>query len=75
MVDAHPFEDELEAYLMGQLPGQVLGREHDTDVIFIEEHLLWCQSCLQRAAAHDELVSALRTHHGQHSLKVMVAGH
>lgn len=53
-------DDILEAYLLGRLPGQQMGREDDPEVQSIEEHLLWCEACQARAEAEDEAIKALR---------------
>jgi hypothetical protein len=53
-------EDTLEAYLLGRLPGQQMGREDDQEVQSVEEHLLWCEVCQMEAEAQEIEIRALR---------------
>src|ERR1700722_6970282 len=53
-------EDPLEAYLLGRLPGQQMGREDDLEVQTVEEHLLWCEVCQLRAESCEKEIKALR---------------
>ena|SRR5271165_987420 len=53
-------EDSLEAYLLGRLPGQQLGREDDPEVQSVEEHLLWCEICQAKAESEEKEIHALR---------------
>ena len=48
----HPFDDAIEAYSRRTLPHSKIQQ--------IEEHLLVCHDCQDRAAATDEFVSAIR---------------
>jgi hypothetical protein len=49
----HLTDDELEMHLMGKIPG---GPELDR----IEEHLLWCQGCIDRSIIIEEHVEIVR---------------
>jgi len=53
-------EDTLEAYLLGRLPGQQMGREGDLEVQMVEEHLLWCEVCQMKAESDEKEIKALR---------------
>jgi hypothetical protein len=53
-------EDNLEAYLLGRLPGQQKGQEDDPEVQSVEEHLLWCEVCQAKAEAQENEIKALR---------------
>ena len=64
-VDSSPIcnfilEDTLEAYLLGRLPGQQMGREDDLEVQTVEEHLLWCEVCQMKAETNEKEIKALR---------------
>ena len=48
----HFSDDELEQYCLGRLSDPVLTR--------VEEHLLWCHECIDRATASDRYIAALR---------------
>jgi hypothetical protein len=49
----HIDDTALERYYLGMVTEPELGG--------IEEHLLWCQACLDRAEASNRYVSAMRT--------------
>jgi hypothetical protein len=53
-------EDTLEAYLLGRLPGQQMGRDDDPEVQAVEEHLLWCAVCQAKAETEEKEIKALR---------------
>jgi anti-sigma factor RsiW len=48
----HFSDDELEQYCLGRLSDPVLAR--------VEEHLLWCHKCIDRATASDRYIDALK---------------
>jgi anti-sigma factor RsiW len=48
----HISEDDLEAYYMDRIPEPELAK--------LEEHLLWCDGCLDRVEASDRYIDAIR---------------
>lgn len=54
-------EETLECYLLERLPGQQRGDVDDPEVRRIEEHLLWCEACQNRAEVMERQIAALRT--------------
>jgi hypothetical protein len=51
---------QLEQYLMNLLPAQIGGSIYDESVTMIEDHLLVCPICLDRAEIQHVLTVALR---------------
>jgi len=48
----HPTDNDLERYHLGQVQDPELAR--------LEEHLLWCQSCLDRMEATEWFIDLVR---------------
>ena len=53
MTEYHLQDDELEQYLLGILPDSRLGA--------VEEHLLFCPNCIERAEELDAFIDAARS--------------
>jgi hypothetical protein len=49
----HIEDADLERYSLGLVTNEV-------ELAAIEQHLLWCPSCIDRAEASDRLVDAIR---------------
>lgn len=53
MTDRHLSDDDLERYYLG-----MVASEHA--LALMEEHLLWCHECLERAKAAQDYVDVIR---------------
>ncbi len=58
-------EAQLEVYLFGLMPAQIAGQIYDLSIENMEDHLLICPSCQQKAEAHIMLTWALKRSHSQ----------
>ena len=52
-MDNHLADHDLERYYLGMIT-------EEPELATIEEHLLWCHECLDRAEASDRYVDAVR---------------
>jgi anti-sigma factor RsiW len=77
----HIEEEILEAYLLGRLPAQQTGNCEEPGLVSVEEHLLICSPCIERAEELDATISLLKTaladvamnRHRRRKQKVMTA--
>ena len=65
-IHAHPTDRSMAArthhIATADLERYHLGRVYEIDkVVVLEEHLLWCQECLERLDAIERLIDQLRT--------------
>lgn len=50
----------LEAYLLNRMPAQVAGMIYNRSIQDLEDHLLICNRCLERAESQEAMVQALK---------------
>lgn len=65
-------ERQLEAYLFGLMPAQISGNIYDPSVEMMEDHVLICHSCLEKAEHHVSIGMALKRSQ-QHQRKRSIA--
>jgi hypothetical protein len=56
----HPDDERIEAYVLGRLEGQQGNREEDPELEAIEQHLLFCHSCVEAAESFQETAEGVR---------------
>ena len=67
-------ETTLENYLTEMMPAQIAGAIYDGSIEFVEDHLLICPVCQERAETHELLMRALRSDQAATRGRVMTAG-